>query len=120
MIPYTISGMDGGMMMPNVPADVTAPRAKRREYPDCVSAGYITAPTASRVAGDEPDMAANSAQLRIVAKPRPPGIHSVAARTISIRRSAIEPRLIRAPAMMNIGIASRTSLSIAVQMSSIR
>ena len=56
----------------------------------------------------------------MVAKPSPPGTHSVAARTISISRSAMEPRDISAPAMMNIGIASRTELSIAVQMSSIR
>ena len=77
-------------------------------------------PTASSVTGDEPEMAANMAQDRMVATARPPGSHWVRTRMTSISRSAIEPRVITLPAAMNMGIASRTSLLRLPHMSSTR
>ncbi len=66
-------------------------------------------PIASMVTIDEPEMAANTAQPNTAATPRPPGIGAVSSIITLIRRWAIDPRVMIAPATMNIGIDSRTS-----------
>ena len=80
----------------------------------------MTAPMAKRVAAEEPETAANKAQDMMVAKPIPPGNQLVAALMMLIKRLAMLPRAIIAPAMINIGIANNTWLSMAVHKSSIR
>ena len=57
-------------------------------------AGYITVPIASMVTIEEPEMAANTAQERMVATARPPGNGLVMAARMRISRCAIEPRVI--------------------------
>ena len=83
-------------------------------------AGYITEPIASMVTMEEPEIAAKAAQESTAATARPPGIGEVSTVITLIRRTAMLPRVITAPARMNIGIDSSTSRSMANQMSWIR
>ncbi len=66
---------------------------------------------------DDPEIAENTAHLRIVATARPPGTGRVSSTTTAISRPAIEPRLITDPTRMNSGTARMTSRSIADHMS---
>ena len=81
-------------------------------------AGYITVPIASMVTIDEPEMAANTAQERMVATASPPGSGLVSAERMRISRCAIEPRVMTLPHRMNSGIDRITSLSRPTHMSS--
>ena len=65
-------------------------------------------------------MAANTAQDKIVATPRPPGSHWVAERMIATTRAAMEPRVMILPATMNMEMASSTSRLTEVHISSIK
>ena len=82
-----------------------------------MSAGNMTVPTASMVTMLEPEIAAKIAQLNTVATLIPPGMGAVRAIMIRMRRFAMLPRVITAPASKNMGIASKISLSRAVQTS---
>ena len=77
-------------------------------------------PIASIVTIDDPEIAANTAHARTAAIARPPGTGAVSATMTSIRRWAIEPRVINAPASRNMGMASRTSRSTVNHMSCTR
>jgi hypothetical protein len=101
-----------------VPAEVSAPSEKDLEYPSFSIAGYMIAPTANMVTGEEPEIAANTAQDSIAATARPPGKGAVRTRIISISLAATDPWVITPPHKINSGIGSRISLSIAFQISS--
>ena len=77
----------------------------------------MMAPTASRVTAADPEMAAKPAAEATVAMARPPGMKLVLATAKSISRRAMLPRDITAPANMNRGMASSTSLLNASQTS---
>ena len=81
-------------------------------------AGYITVPIASMVTIEEPEMAANTAQERIVATAIPPGSGRVTAERMRMSRWAMEPRVITLPHRMKRGIDKITSLSSPTHMSS--
>ncbi len=63
-------------------------------------------PTATTVAGLEPDTAANSMQARTEAMPSPPGRWPTQATAKSIMRLATPPVVIRLPARTKKGMAS--------------
>ena len=117
MMPKRIMGIDGGMMMPNAPLAQIRPIENDREYPLDMSAENITVPTDSMVTMLEPEIAAKIAQLNTVATLIPPGMGAVRAIMIRMRRLAMLPRVITAPASKNMGIASNISLSRAAQTS---
>ena len=81
-------------------------------------AGYITAPIASMVTIEEPEMAANTAHERMVATAIPPGIGFVSVDRMRISRCAMEPRVMTLPHRMKSGIDRITSLSSPTHMSS--
>ena len=65
--------MLGGMSIPKVPPAASEPRVSLVSYPRLANAGTATVPIVEAVAGLEPQIAANSAQLPIFACSRPPG-----------------------------------------------
>src|SRR5664279_2351985 len=65
-------GIDGGIRMPREPEVVMTPAPKRFGKPCATIAGRITEPIATTVAGDEPEIAANSAQASTAASASPP------------------------------------------------
>src|SRR3954449_8336708 len=69
---YSTIGIDGGMRIPSEPEVVITPAPKRFGNPCATIAGRITEPIATTVAGDEPEMAANSAHATTPDKARPP------------------------------------------------
>src|SRR5699024_10266041 len=70
--PYTTSTIDGGTRIPSVPALHTTPAANGFGYPDRTIPAMTIEPTATTVAGDDPDTAANSTQASTEAMARPP------------------------------------------------
>ena len=97
-------------MIPRVPPEATVPKEKGFEYPSLTRAGYMTAPMARSVTGDEPDMAANTAHDNIVATAMPPGIGEVNDFITFMSRWAMAPRVITLPHRINSGNARNTSL----------
>lgn len=77
-------------------------------------------PTANKVTGEEPEIAAKTAQDNIVATASPPGKGLVMLTARSISRFAMAPRVITFPANKNIGIASSKELSKLIHISSAR
>ena len=107
-------------MIPSVPAEQINPIENARSYPALMRPGYMIVPIASIVTIDDPEIAANTAHARTAATARPPGTGAVSAIITLIRRWAMAPRVISAPASRNIGIASRTSRSTVNHMSCTR
>ena len=64
--------IDGGIRMPSAPDVAITPAPKRFGYPCLTIAGSRMEPIATTVAGEEPEMAANSAQATTAARPNPP------------------------------------------------
>ena len=62
--------IDGGMRMPSAPEVVITPAPKRLGKPCCTIAGRMIEPIATTVAGDEPEIAANSAQAMHAGEPQ--------------------------------------------------
>src|SRR6187551_1991247 len=69
---YITMTIDGGIRMPSAPDVVMTPAPKRLGKPCLTIAGNMIEPMAITVAGDEPEIAANSAQAITPASPRPP------------------------------------------------
>src|SRR5438132_10863760 len=69
---YITITIDGGIRMPSAPDVVMTPAPKRFGKPWRTMAGSTIEPMATTVAGDDPEMAANSAQAITPASPRPP------------------------------------------------
>src|SRR6478752_3264969 len=65
-------GIDGGMRIPSEPEVVITPAPNFLGNPCATIAGRITDPIATTVAGDEPEIAANSAHASTAASARPP------------------------------------------------
>src|SRR2546426_100276 len=63
----------GGIMIPSVPPDAVAPRARRRSYPLLHIWGTATDPMVAAVTGLEPHTAPNAAQAKIVLTASEPG-----------------------------------------------
>src|SRR4051812_26882034 len=103
--------MDGGIMMPSVPAHATTPEASFGSYLYLSISGIAMRPTASVVASEDPDAAAKPAHAQLVATAKPPGrlpSHSRAARN----RFAVIPVLCAIDPMSgNIGIAVKSQLA---------
>ena len=108
-----IMGILGGMMIPNVPPVERTPEASFLEYPASTRAGYIKDPIAIRVTGDEPEIAANTAQDRTAESPSPPGIPAVKDFAKLINLWEMLPFVMICPARMKSGIANKISLSAA-------
>ncbi len=70
--PYTTITSDGGIRIPSVPELHMTPAAKVRVYPDATMPTIITLPTATTVAGAEPDTAAKKALASNAAMASPP------------------------------------------------
>tara|TARA_B100001123_G_C15176803_1_gene973666 strand:- start:381 stop:644 length:264 start_codon:yes stop_codon:yes gene_type:complete len=71
--PYMIKGIDGGINIPSVPPAASIPNTNVLSYPRFVISGIATVPIVAAVATDDPDIAENIVQLRIVATLSPPG-----------------------------------------------
>src|SRR3989338_168891 len=97
--------MDGGTKQPNEPAVVTKPIEKFSGYLFFINAGTIIEPTAIKVTGDDPEIAAKNIQAATAETARPPGIQpkSDCMRSTSLR--AIPPAVMIAPDAINNGIA---------------
>ena len=67
---------------------------------------------------EEPEIAANTEQASTQATAMPPGTGRVMAASMSIRRWAIEPRVMTLPHRMNSGMERISSLSSPIHMSS--
>ena len=105
--PYTTSTMEGGIRMPSVPALQITPAANFFVYPRLIMPAMTMLPMATTVAGEEPDTAANSMQASTEAIARPPCICPTQASAKSIILRATPPLVIKVPARMKKGIASR-------------
>src|SRR5690606_11434192 len=70
--PYTTSTMDGGINMPSVPALQTMPVANSFVYPARTMPAITMEPTATTVAGEDPDTAANKQHASTDAIAKPP------------------------------------------------
>jgi hypothetical protein len=96
-MPYTIIGMLGGKRIPNDPPTTTDPKASLSGYPARCIAGYKMLPTATIVTGEEPEIAPNAIQLKMVAAAKPPGTHPTSASMRSVSTLAVCPLLMTAP-----------------------
>ncbi len=76
---YRIIVIDGGNKIPSVPPAAIMPAAKPGEYPRLRISGMPALPIAEHVAGLDPAIAANSAQVKTLAIPRPPGMRCIQA-----------------------------------------
>ncbi len=102
------------MRMPSAPEVVMTPAPKRFGKPCWTIAGRMIAPIATTVAGDEPEMAANSAQAITPARPRPPYQWPIIEVANAIMRRATPPWVRKLPARMKNGIAMISKFSIPV------
>src|SRR6266581_8930287 len=96
--------MDGGSRIPSVPPAAMIPAAKPGEYPRLRISGIPAEPIAEQVAGEEPAMAANSAQAKTLATPSPPGTRCSQACSAEYKSWPARDRPIAAPFRMNSGI----------------
>ena len=103
--PYTTITMDGGIRIPSVPALQTTPAAKGCEYPARTMPAITIEPTATTVAGEEPETAANRQQARTEAIARPPCKCPTEALAKRIIRRATPPVVMKAPASTKNGMA---------------
>src|SRR5690606_6742038 len=69
---YMTITIEGGIRMPKPPAAAIEPTPNWGGYPCLTMAGIRIEPTAITVAGDEPEIAAKSAQATTAASPIPP------------------------------------------------
>src|SRR5699024_3314399 len=104
-MPNTMSGIDGGMRMPRDPEVATRPVENFFGYPFFTIAGIISAPTATTVAGDDPETAAKNMQASTVVIAIPPRRWPTMAAPKSVRRREIPPRDMMFAARMKNGIA---------------
>ena len=100
--------------MPSAPEVVITPAPNRFGKPCFTIAGSMIEPIATTVAGDEPDMAANSAQAITPASPSPPYQWPTIEVAKWIMRRATPPWVRKLPARMKNGIAMISKFSIPV------
>ena len=98
--------MDGGIRIPKVPALQITPAAKSLEYPDLTIPAITIDPTATTVAGDDPDRAANNIQAKTPAIAKPPRTCPMIAIANSMIRRATPPVDINEDARIKNGIAN--------------
>ena len=104
--------IDGGIRMPSVPALQITPAAKSlRIAGACTMPAMTIEPTATTVAGDEPETAANSMQASTEAIARPPRRWPMQALAKRIIRLATPPVVMKVPPRMKNGIASSVNCS---------
>jgi hypothetical protein len=104
--------IEGGSRIPSVPPAAMMPAAKPGEYPRLRISGMPAVPIAEHVAGLEPAIAANSAQVNTFAIPSPPGMRCSHACIARYRSRPASDRPIAAPLRMNSGIDSNVMLDI--------
>ena len=112
---YIIMGIDGGITIPNDPADVTRPIEKRSSYPAFLRAGNMMDPIATTVAGLDPDKAAKKVHDKVAASASPPGYPETNEFIIATSLAAVAPSVMMTPAKIKKGIDSRTELSRALK-----
>ncbi len=100
--------------MPSAPEVAMTPAPKRLGKPCSTIAGSMIEPIATTVAGDEPEIAANSAQAITPARPRPPYQCPTIEVAKSIMRRATPPWVRKLPARMKNGIAMISKFSMPV------
>ena len=100
--------------MPSAPEVVMTPAPKRLGKPCSTIAGSMIEPIAITVAGDEPEIAANSAQAITPARPSPPYQCPTIEVAKLIMRRATPPWVRKLPARMKNGIAMISKLSMPV------
>ena len=83
--------------MPSAPDVAITPAPKRLGKPCATIAGRMIAPIATTVAGDEPEIAANSAQAITPARPRPPYQWPIIVVANAIMRRATPPWVRKLP-----------------------
>src|SRR5512139_2241845 len=93
-------GIDGGIRMPSDPDVVMTPAPNRFGKPCATMAGRITEPIATTVAGEEPEIAANSAHATTPDSARPPYQWPTIAVANAIMRRATPPWVRKFPARM--------------------
>jgi hypothetical protein len=96
--------------MPKVPPAASEPKEAATGYLRAVSAGKATVPTVAAVATEEPEVAANRAQVPILVCSKPPGRRPSQTDSASNMRSAMPPRSSNSPSSMNKGTAVITEL----------
>src|SRR6478752_8131393 len=106
--------IDGGIRMPSAPEVAITPAPKRLGKPCATIAGSTIEPIATTVAGDDPEIAANSAQAITAARPRPPYQCPTIEAANAIMRRATPPWVRKLPARMKNGIAMISKLSMPV------
>ena len=97
--------IDGGTRMPRAPLVVITPAANRFGNPRWTISGRMIEPIATTVATEEPQIAANNAQARTPARPRPPYQCPIIDVAKAIMRRATPPVVRKLPARMKNGIA---------------
>src|SRR5262249_61711226 len=98
--------MAAGRRTPAVRPAAMIPAATPPEYPRFRFPGTPAEPIAEQVAGDDPAMAANSAQANTLAMPSPPGMRCIHAWSAPYRSWPARERPIAEPLRMNSGIDS--------------
>jgi hypothetical protein len=84
--------------------------AKFSGYPSSRRAGNIIEPTAIKVTGEEPEIAAKTIQAATAATAKPPGRPAKRARISSTKRRAMPPAVMIAPEAIKSGIAKNSCL----------
>ncbi|KFB70308.1 MAG: hypothetical protein AW09_004612 [Candidatus Accumulibacter phosphatis] len=111
---YMTITIDGGIRMPSAPDVVITPAPNLFGKPALTIAGMRIEPIATTVAGDDPETAANSAQARTPARPRPPyQCPTMLVANLIIRR-ATPPWVRKLPARMKNGMAMISNFSMPV------
>src|SRR5699024_11082683 len=103
--PDRISGIEGGIKIPNVPAAATNPIVYFFSYPALTIIGIITVPIAPAVAGLDPDIAAKIRHVTIVTTESPPFKCPIHTSIHSIKYFEMPPFAIIKPAKIKPGIA---------------
>lgn len=100
----------GGTIGPKVPAVAIRPTANLLSYPAATKAGNIIVPTATTVAGLEPEMEPKNKQASTVAAAKPPGTHPTSDLASSMSLLDKPPTRINSAARIKKGIAIKAKL----------
>src|ERR1700685_1603282 len=96
--------IEGGSRVPSVPPGEMRPPEKPREEPRLRISEIPAEPIAEQVAGEDPAIAANSAQANTLATPSPPGTRCSQACSAEYKSCPARDLPIAAPFRMNSGI----------------
>src|SRR5262245_38447617 len=106
--------MDGGMTLESIPETAVIAPDRAAGYPWARIWGMVTLQSMAASAADEPWIPPIITLRNTLTWASPPVMWPTRTRARSNRRWAIPPEVIREPASMKSGIASRTKLSLAL------